>query len=59
MNTSLLLMLSVIMAPWLGPNIRIDHQNQRLYGCCICAITIGPGAPTSQPIYVAFEDKLG
>jgi hypothetical protein len=54
MNSSLLLMLSVFMAPgW--PNVRIDRQYQSHYDCSECVITVGPGAPPNQPLYVAFH----
>jgi len=56
MNSALLLLLSVIMAPFLGPNVRIDHQNLPTHSCVQSAIAVGPGAPSSQPLYVAFED---
>ncbi len=39
----------------IGPNVRVDHQNQPACSCCNCTITIGPGAPSHQPLYVAFE----
>jgi hypothetical protein len=56
MNSSLLLLLTVTMARGFGPNVRIDHQNLPNHSCCWCAIAIGPGARSSQPVYVAFED---
>ena len=37
------------------PNIRIDHQNQPAYDCYNCAIAVGPGAPSHQPLYVVFQ----
>jgi hypothetical protein len=41
---------------WFAPNVRIDHQYQSRHYLVDPAITVGPGAPLSQPIYVAFED---
>jgi hypothetical protein len=55
MTSSLLLMLSVFMAPgW--PNVRVDHQNLPTHILCYCAIAVGPGAPSSPPLYVVFQD---
>ena len=55
MNLSLLLMLSVFMAPgW--PNVRVDHDNLPTHICCNCAIAVGPGAPSRPPLYVVFQD---
>jgi hypothetical protein len=55
MTTSLLVLLSAIMAPgW--TNIRVDHQNLPTHTCYNCAIAVGSGAPSRQPIYVVFQD---
>jgi hypothetical protein len=56
MSASLLLLLSVITARGFAPNVRIDHQYLPNHGCHECAITIGPGAPSGQPLYVVFSD---
>jgi hypothetical protein len=54
-NCSLFLMVTVFMAVgW--PNVRVDHQNLPTHSLCNCAIAVGPGAPSNQPLYVAFED---
>jgi hypothetical protein len=53
---TLLLLSSTIALASFGPNVRIDHENLPNRTCLNCAIAIGPGAPSSQPIYVAFED---
>ena len=55
---TLLLLLSsttVALASFL-PDVRIDHEYNPTHECRDCAIAIGPGAPSSQPIYVVFED---
>jgi hypothetical protein len=39
-----------------GPPVRVSQQNLPNHSCHNCAIAIGPGAPSSQPIYVVFED---
>ena len=55
MISGLLLMLTLFMAPgW--PNVRVDHQNLPTHILCYCAIAVGPGAPSNQPLYVVFED---
>jgi hypothetical protein len=55
MNASLLVLLSTIIAPgW--PNVRIDHQRLPNHDCHSCAISVGPSASSSQPVYVVFED---
>ena len=56
MSSTLLLLLSAIMARGFGPNVRIDHQNLPTHICQNCAIAVGPGAPSSPPIYVVFQD---
>ncbi len=53
---TLLLLSSTIALASFGPNVRIDHENLPNRSCLNCAIAIGPGAPSSQPTYVAFED---
>jgi hypothetical protein len=55
MISSLLLLLSSVAAPWFSPSVRI-HQERPGHSCLVPAITIGPGAPYCQPIYVAYED---
>ncbi len=48
-------MVTVFMAPgW--PNVRVDHQNLPTHICHNCAIAVGPGAPSSPPLYVVFQD---
>jgi hypothetical protein len=39
-----------------GPPVRIDHEYVPNHSCINPAIAIGPGVPSSQPIYVAFQD---
>jgi hypothetical protein len=56
MNAGLLLLLAVVTAPWLGPNVRIDHQYLPKHILVDPAIAVGPGTPSSQPLYVTFED---
>jgi hypothetical protein len=51
----LLLSYTIALASF-GPNVRIDHEDLPDRGCYDCAIAFGPGAPSSQPIYVVFED---
>ncbi len=55
MNSSLLFLVFLATVPGFGPNVRVDHQYQSQYTCGYCAIALGPGAPSSQPVYVAFE----
>ena len=55
MNSSLLFLAFLATVPGFGPNVRVDHQYQSEYECGYCAIAIGPGAPSSPPVYVAFE----
>jgi hypothetical protein len=58
-QTTLLLLLSstTITLASFGPDVRIDRLNLPNHSCRQCAITLGPGAPSSQPLYVAFEDN--
>jgi hypothetical protein len=56
MTSSMLFLLSLVTASGFGPDVRIDRLNLPNHSCCDCAITVGPGAPSSQPLYVAFED---
>jgi hypothetical protein len=57
MKCALLLLLSAgIVLAGFGPPVRIDHQDLPNHSCHTCAIAVGPGAPSSQPIYVVFED---
>jgi len=39
-----------------GPAVRVDHENLPNHMCYQCAMTIGAGAPSGQPLYVVFED---
>jgi hypothetical protein len=55
MTLLLLLSSATIVLASFGPNVRIDHKLPN-HSCINVAITVGPGAPSSQPIYVAFED---
>jgi hypothetical protein len=57
MKSTLILVLwaTVAIAGFL-PNVRVDHEDRPTYRCLLPAITIGPSAPSSQPLYVAFED---
>jgi hypothetical protein len=55
MQTTLFLLVSFVtigLASF-GPNVRIYHHNPP--GCYGCAITLGPGTPSHQPIYTAFQ----
>jgi len=56
MTLLLLLSSTTIALASFGPNVRIDHEYRPNRSCINCAITVGPGAPSNQPIYVAFED---
>jgi hypothetical protein len=57
MKSTLLFLLSAAIAfAGFRPDVRIDHQNLPDHVCRDCAITVGPGAPLSQPLYVAFQD---
>ncbi|MBM3332766.1 exo-alpha-sialidase, partial [candidate division WOR-3 bacterium] len=56
MSATLLLLFSVITSRGFGPEVRIDHQYLPNHGCHRCAIAIGPGVPSRQPLYVAFQD---
>jgi len=42
-----------------GPQVRVDHEYRPNHACYKCAMTIGPGAPSSQPIYVSFQNDSG
>jgi len=54
---TLLLPLSFTIAlAEFGPPVRIDHEYRPDHSCINVAIAVGPGAPSSQPAYVAFED---
>ncbi len=53
--TALLLFLATIALASFGPAVRIDHKLPN-HSCYNCAIAVGPGAPSSQPLYVAFQD---
>ncbi len=58
MTLFLLLSSTTIALASFGPNVRIDHQNLP-EKCYNNAMAIGPGAPSSQPIYVVFEVDTG
>jgi hypothetical protein len=54
---TLLLLSSITIAlASFGPPVRVSQQNLPNHSCYNCAISIGPGAPSNQPLYVAFED---
>jgi hypothetical protein len=57
MKSALLMVLmfaSVALATF-GPPVRIDHEYRPDHSCINVSITVGPGAPSSQPLYVAFQ----
>jgi hypothetical protein len=54
--TLLLLSSTAIALASFRPAVRVDQQNLPNHMRYRCAMAIGPGAPSSQPIYVAFED---
>jgi hypothetical protein len=56
--TLLLLSSTVIALASFGPPVRVDHQSLP-EKCYKSAMAIGPGAPSSQPIYVVFEVDTG
>jgi len=56
--TLLLLSSAAIALASFGPAVRVDHQSLP-EKCYKCAMAIGPGAPSSQPIYVVFEVDTG
>jgi len=56
--TLLLLSASAIALASFGPAVRVDHQNLP-EKCYECAMAIGPGAPSSQPVYVVFQVDTG
>ena len=56
MSSTVLLLLCAAVAHFGWPNVRVDHQNLPTHICCNCAIAVGPGAPSNQPLYVVFED---
>jgi len=59
MKFALLVLLSAAIAlASFGPPVRVDHQNLP-EKCYKSAMAIGPGAPSSQPIYVVFEVDTG
>ena len=51
---SFLLVTSIALASF-SPNIRIDHNDIPTNWMETPAITLGPGTPSGQPIYVAFQ----
>jgi len=58
MKSTLMLVVSATTALAVGfiPNVRVDHQNLPNHACYSPAITVGPGAPANQTLYVVFED---
>jgi hypothetical protein len=58
---TLLILLSAVtmVLAAFGPPVRVSQQNLPNHGCYKCAMAIGPGAPSGQPIYVVFEDDSG
>lgn len=54
MTSSLFVILCLVAAPSFSPNVRV-HQEWPHHGMFYPAITLGPGAPSSQPIYVVYE----
>jgi hypothetical protein len=52
----LLLVSATIALASFGPPVRIDHEYRPNWSCINVAITVGPGGPSSQPLYVAFQD---
>ncbi len=59
MKFALLVLLSAAIAlAAFGPPVRVDHQSLP-EKCYKCVMTIGPGVPSSQPIYVVFEVDTG
>ncbi len=52
----LLLSSTAIALASFGPPVRISQQNLPNHSCYNCAISIGPRAPSGQPIYVVFQD---
>jgi len=53
----LLLASATAVVASFGPNVRVDHQYQSDYNLGNCAIALGPGAPSSQPVYVVFDGE--
>ncbi len=51
-----LLFIAAVALASFGPNVRVDHQNLPTHILCYCAIAVGPGAPSSPPLYVVFQD---
>jgi hypothetical protein len=56
MTSGLFVLLCLVTASGFGPDVRIDRLNLPNHSCYKCAIAVGPGAPSSQPLYVAYED---
>ena len=52
----LLLSSATIALASFGPAVRVNQQNLPNHRCRMCAMTIGPGVPSGQPLYVVFED---
>ena len=51
-----LLFIAAVALASFGPNVRVDHQNLPTHILCYPAIAVGPGAPSSPPLYVVFQD---
>jgi len=58
MTLLLLFSITMVLAAF-GPPVRVSQQNLPNHGCYECAMAIGPGAPSSQPVYVVFQDDSG
>jgi hypothetical protein len=56
MTLLVLLSSTTIALASFGPPVRVSQQNLPNHGCYRCAMAIGPGALSSQPLYVVFED---
>jgi hypothetical protein len=57
--TLLVLSSAAVAVAGFGPNVRIDHQYLPNHACGYCAIAVGPGTPSNQPLYVTFQDDSG
>jgi hypothetical protein len=51
----LLLVSATIALASFGPPVRIDHDYRPDHSRINVSIAVGPGAPSSQPLYVAFQ----
>jgi hypothetical protein len=60
MKSALMLLLSATLAvAGFMPNVRVDHDDRPDYFMRMPAIALGPGAPSSQPLYVVFQRDSG